>query len=323
MSDVAATPANSATPESTQNDPQQSQPASAKQTAEPDKEPWRKVKHKYKAAGQEHEVDYDELIKRAEKAHGSEKRFQEAAQKEKEIKARLEKLQDPNHEDWDELIELIGFEKAKKFADKLVWDQIQWEELPEEKREALQAKQEAQRAKAELEKWKRSQAEKEAASQRQQAMSIIDNEIKSVLSKAKAEGLPVADIPEIEEMIIDEMIGYLEWMESEEKAGRPIRTPPPSHEDVLRKIQERHDQRSDVYLKRLPVETLKRMLTKEQLDGLRQAEIDSLYAPIPKSQGPKQSQEFDPFDPKRQPKKPERRMRTEEFFSKLDQAYGR
>jgi hypothetical protein len=325
MSDQVTSSANTATTEVTAEKPAESQSGNETQTQQDDKEPWRKVKHKYRSAGQDVELEFDEIIKRAQKADGADRKFQDAAAKEKELKARLEKLKNPDAEDWDDLIDLIGFEKAQKFADKLVWDKIQYDELPDHEKKRLQAEKRAEKSESELQQIKDREAEREKQAITSQAMSIIQNEIGAVLKLGKEQGLPAADIPEIEELIVQEMIDYLEFMDREETAGREIKTPPPSHEDVLRKIQERYDQRSDVYVKRLSVDQLKKLLTKEQLAALRQAEIDQLYASTPApTRGTKQNQteEIDPFE-RRQNKKPERRMRTDDFFSKLDQSFGR
>lgn len=324
MTDQVSTSANPATTEVSTDTTNESHTGTEVAQGQDDKEPWRKVKHRYKAAGGDVEVDYDELIKRAQKADGADKRFQEAAQKEKDAKTRFEKLKDPNSEDFDELIELIGYEKAKKFADRLVWDQIQWDELPEHEKKRLQAEKRAQKSESELEQIKSKAAQQEVEQNRITAMSIIQKELDTVIALGQKDGIAVANLPkdEIEEMICDEMANYLEWMESEEKAGRTIKTPPPSHEDVLRKIQERYDQRSDVYVKRLSVDQLQKLLTKEQLEGLRQAEIDQLYASTPAPRGTKQTQEIDPFERRQSPKKQDRRMRTEDYFKKLEQSFG-
>lgn len=290
-------------------------------------EPWRKAKHKYKAAGKEYEVDYDELVKRAEKSHGADERFRQASEKEKEIlevKKKLEKIKDPSQEDWEELIDLIGWDKAQKFADNLVWNQIKWKELSKEQQEAIQAKYEADAAKSELQRIKERDAQREAEAQRQQSMQIIQNEIDAVLEIGRKEGLPAADIPEIQEMIIDEMIAYLEAAEAAENQGKRMPAPP-SHEDVLRRIQDRYSERSDTYIKRLSVDGLKKLLTKEQLEGLRQAEIDQLYASTPKSgtTSQKAADDFDPFQRRERPKNKNRVMRTDDFFSQMDQKFGR
>lgn len=317
MSDAAAPSAPVATP----TPPSSSTDVQAQENVglEPEIPEWKKQKHKYKSNGQEVEVDYDELVKRAQKADGLDKRLAEVAKQEKTIKARLEKLKDPQADDFDELIELIGFDKAKKFADKLVWDSIQWDELPEAEKKRRLAEQRAESAEEKLNRIESEKAEAEQKQISQQAMQVIDQEIKEVLAAAKLEGLSVADIPEATELIIDEMLAYLEYVETEEAAGRPIRNSPPTHMDVLRKIQEREDTRSSAYMKHLSVDQLKKVLSKEQLSALRQAEIDQLYAPTQRTgRAPRDSSPTDGSSSSRKPQK----TRTEDYFKKMDERYG-
>jgi hypothetical protein len=152
----------------------------------------------------------------------------------------------------------------------------------------------------------------------QQAMKVIDDEIKQVLEAGRKEGLSVADIPEATELIIDEMLAYLEYCDEQEKDGKPIRQAPPSHRDVLQKIQEREDVRSSANIKRLSVEQLRKVLTKEQLSQLRQSEIDQLYAPTqPAGRSTKQTVDSD----SRQSSK-KTVMSTNDYFKKLDTKYG-
>ena len=325
MSDVAAAPvSNAQAPEVTaDNNPQNGAAeaqAKAKQQQNQPEEPWKKQKHRYKAAGKEYEVEYDELIKRAEKGHGAEKRFQEASAKEKAFEERMKRMRDPSNEDFSDLVEMIGFERAKKFADRLVWDSIQWDELPEHEKRRILAEQERDEAKSQLTKRQKEDEERAKQQRFAEADRVISEEISRVLADAKKQGLAVADIPEAKELIIDEMLAYINYMDECEAKGMPIQSPPPSHEDVLRKIQERYDTSSSAYLKRLSVDKLMKVLTKEQLSALRQAEIDQLYAPIPGYQGrsKKQAQDDTPPRPSRKPNK----MTTDEFFRKLDERYG-
>lgn len=292
------------------------------ETEAPD-EPWKKVKHKYKAAGQEYEVDYQELVKRAEKGHGAEKRLAEASKKEKEIegeKARLQKLRDPNNEDFNDLIDLIGFDKAKKFADRLVWDQIQWSELPDHEKKRILAEQERDEVKSRLSEREDRDKKQQQDEMYRQADKVISDEITRVLSEAKKQGLSVADMPEAKELIIDEMLGYINYMDEMEAKGLPITSPPPSHEDVLRTIQERYDSSSSAYVKRLSAQQLMKLLTKEQLSEMRQAEIDQLYAPIPGLQG--RSEKTQKSDTPKPPRKADRAMKTDDFFKKMDKRFG-
>lgn len=279
---------------------------------------WKKQKHRYKAGGQDYEVDYDELVKRAEKGHGAEKRFAEASKMEKEIKSRLHKLSDPQSEDFDDLINLIGFDKAKKFADKLVWEQIEWDELPDHEKRSRISQQRADEAESKLRSYEETAEGSKKTQMATQAMQVIDQEIKQVLEAGRKEGLSVADIPEATELIVDEMLNYLTYCDEQEAEGKPIRQAPPSHRDVLQRIQEREDARTGSHIKRLTLEQLKKALSKDQLSQLRKAEIEQLYAPTqPAGRSTKPSNDSDV--PRSNGKKV---MSTNDFFKNLDSKFG-
>jgi hypothetical protein len=151
-------------------------------------------------------------------------------------------------------------------------------------------------------------------------MQVIDTEIKQVLEAARKEGLSIADMPQATEMIIDEMLAYLEYVETEEAAGRPIRNSPPTHMDVLRKIQEREDSRSGAYMKHLSVEQLMKVLTKDQLSALRQAEIDQLYAPTRGNGRAPNKGDASPTERSSRNQKFQK-LKTEDYFKKMDERY--
>lgn len=238
------------------------------------------TKHRYKAAGKEYEVEYDKLLERASKAHGAEERFSQAKKLEEETKARLARLKDPTNEDWQELIDLVGYEKAVKWARNLVWDEIQWEELPEAERRARLAEKKAQEVERKLSEREKAEAEARKAALESEALEAVDREIAGALEEARKEGINPDDFPELVEYTVDTLMAYLEELEEDERAGRPIRGAPPKPIDVIRQYRERFEKNATSYLTKIPAERLRSMLTPEQLSALRQAEIDDLYAPI-------------------------------------------
>ncbi len=279
---------------------------------------FRAAKHKLKVNGKEEELDYDKLLERASRVSGADEKFKRAS----EIEKRYERVKDPNAENFDELVELLGYQKATKFARQLVLDEMKWDELTEEQQDAIIARREADLSKKKLSEYEEREKSARIEAERGAALEIVDREVGDALAAARAEGVPVADLPEIVEQVVDEMIAYLEWYESEEKEGRRPSRPPPSPKDVIGKLQGRYDERSGAYLKKLPVEKLKSLLSKEQLSALRAAEINDLRSPIPRgTKTPDDKGSIDPFQEERRPRE-SRRMKSDDWFTQMNKKLG-
>ncbi len=284
----------------------------------------RSIKHKYKANGKEIEVEYDELLSRASKGDGAEEKFNQAAKMRRELEEKLGRLSKSDADNWEDLIEVIGWEKARKFATTLVQKEIEWEELSEPEKERILARQEAQEAKSKLEKYESKEKQTQLQAHQEQAVSIIDQEVSAALAQAKLEGLSVADAPEIVEGVVDELLAYLEYVDREERAGREVKNPPPSAHDVVRKLQARYDERSSSFVKKLSADALRTMLSPEQLKALRQMEIDGLHGSTPQRAMPRQEKfdSIDPFATGDKSNKPSRRRKSDDWFSAMDKRLG-
>lgn len=284
----------------------------------------RAIKHKYKANGQEIEVDYDELLTRASKGDGAEKKFNEAHRMRQELEQKLGRLSKSDADNWEDLIEVIGWEKARKFATTLVQKEIEWEELSDSDKERILARQEAQEAKSKLEQYESREKQTQLQQHQEQAVSIIDQEVSAALAAAKAEGLSIADAPEIVEGVVDELLAYLEYVDREEAAGREVKNPPPSAHDVVRKLQARYDERSSSFVKKLSADALRGMLTPEQLSALRQMEIDGLHGSTLSRATPQREKfdSIDPFSTSDKSKKPSRRAKSDDWFAAMDKRLG-
>lgn len=335
MPDVTAAPV-SQPDQPPQSSPQPNSHGKINAEQEVPANPFKGTKHKYKAMGREVEVDYDELIARASKADGADAKLRQAAELRKKtdadlshykkIEERFNRLKDPSAEDFDDLVEIMGEEKARKIAEKLVWKQIEWDELSPEKQDAIKEKRRADDAEKKLKSRDEQEAEKVRLVNQKKAYQIIDKEIGDAIAEAKADGISVADMPEMIEGVVDEMIAFLEYVEDCEEKGIRISRPPPSPKDVIRKLQSRYDDRSTAYLSRLPIDKIKSMLSKEQLAAIRQSEVDQLYAPIPKSGTQQQKPDkdaIDPFAAEKPTKKNNRRMKSDQWFAAMEKKIGR
>lgn len=329
VSTTLATPA--PTPaEVSANTPPENQPPTEKMEGDggdagDDVEPWKKVKHKFKAAGEVHEVDYDELVKRAEKAVGAEKRLAEAARKEKEIEARLNKLQ--TVETFEDVVDLFGGdERARILAEKFVWEKIQHEEaeakLTPEQKKARDAEKKAAEAEQKLKDLEEASRKKDQEAQSSIAAELINREVDTALKEAEEAGLPPEDVPKFLEDLFENMILHLEYLEDCEEAGVPPSKAPLSPRDVLRKLQDKHSERSTTWLKRLSAKELKSLLSAEQLEELRRAEVEQLIQPSTQNRATrKQSSNVEPVNPFTQKTEDKRKPNTKDWFSQMDKIY--
>lgn len=105
------------------------------------------TKHKLKIDDQEEEIEYEELLKQAQKAKASDKRFREAAQLRQQVDEVLKNLKSGDHQN---LVKLLGKDSAKQLAEKLLLEEIEYEELPEHEKTIRQLQREKEEAEKKL-----------------------------------------------------------------------------------------------------------------------------------------------------------------------------
>lgn len=143
-------------------------------------------RYKLQVEGQEIEVDEKELISRAQKASGAEKKFEEAAKARRMMETLLAKLKDP--EGWWQVLAhpMIGHD-PHKLAEELVWRKLQEEKLTPEEKQIRQAqeilKRDEQRKKMEEQR----KAQQRMAEMQKEAGAKLSESIKGTLETA---GLP-------------------------------------------------------------------------------------------------------------------------------------
>lgn len=240
--------------------------------------PFKGTKHKLKAKGKELEVDYDDLLAKASLYEGAQMTFKEAKEFRQSVEDKLARLSDVERDNFDEIVEMLGVEKALKFASTLNERHSYWEGLSEEQRADILERHEAELAKQELAELKGKEKQQAIAQASKEAYEAINLEIGDALAEARAQGIPLADLPDIGIAIVDEMLLVLEQIEAEERIGKQWSGKAPSAKDVVKKLQGQYEERSASYVKKLNAKQLKSMLTPEQLAELRKEEIDSLYA---------------------------------------------
>lgn len=299
------------------HDPSENSTSEPKKKEAPD--PLRSVKHKLKVDGREEELDYDDLVKEAQKGRASDKRFREAAEKERAVQERLKRLAQEDLDNDDEIFEVLGAKKAMNFARKIREHQEYYDSLTDQERDLLHERQARESYERQLEEIRQKEEQAQRQQREQKAVATVNREISEALMDAKNMGVPLADLPEVVEGICDEMLAYLDYMDAQEKAGLPITKAPPSAKDVVNKMHGRYRERANLFVGKLPAKDLIKLLSKEQLDGLRQMQVDELYqgSTPPASRNSAQTTDQKPIKPE-----VEGRRSTDSWFKSMDKRMG-
>lgn len=143
-------------------------------------------RYKLQVEGKEEEVDEKELIARAQKATGAEKRFEEAARVRRMMETLVAKLKDPDR--WHEVLShpMIGH-NPQKLAEELVWRQLQEEKLSPEQKQVREAQ--------EILKRDEQRKKMEEQTKAQQRMAELQKEAEGKLSTSIKEALETSGLP--------------------------------------------------------------------------------------------------------------------------------
>lgn len=288
-------------------------PSESKPKEDPKPDPLRAVKHKIKSNGKELELDYDELVRKAQLADGSYERLAESAKYKKEADEIRAKINSGKMED---LLDLIPLDHLLEISSQIQKTQLELQGLSQDEIDLMLYRQEAESAKAKLQQIEDEKVNSERETQSMRAFQIIEQEIVGVMEEAKAQGVPLADLPDIGIEVVDELLAVLTMVEEEEKAGRRYTGKVPTAKDAFEKIQSRYQSRLDTYLQKHSPDKLLSMLTPEQKKALRQASLDDLYGDTPRP-GVQQRNELQA--PASQSSKP---MSMNDYFKQKEQIYG-
>lgn len=256
-------------------------------------------KLRVKVDGNEEEVDLDTLTRDYQKFKSADKRFQEAAALRKEFGPLAEKLKAG---DLDSLVQMVGEDKARAWAEKYLLNWLEYQELPEPEKKArkLEAELNAEREARKREHEEQNKALYEQA--QQQAYQEIDQEISDAL---KAIGKKPT--PRMIARIAETMLASL----ADESKPRIDGKSAVSH-TLSEFIQDFAE-----YLQGADPEELRKMLPKKTLDAFRKAELDEAMSQVP--QRNRQKSESD--DAPKRNQKP-RNMTTDEWFKHMERRLG-
>lgn len=167
--------------------PQNQAPESKASVPVEQQEPWKAAKHKVKFGGQEREVSYDELIRDYQNAKESTRRYQEAARLAQEAQSVNQALEKG---DVKFLVDKLGPQKARQMFENYLIEQMEYDELPEERKELLSER----KRREELERKMKDIEERETRTRQEQlaaqAVAELDAEISDALKEAGKKANP-------------------------------------------------------------------------------------------------------------------------------------
>lgn len=262
-------------------------------------------RYKLKVNGKEVEKTIDELIRDAQKGVAADEKFQQAASLAKKYSAYEQMERAIESGKIEPLIEKLGHDKFREFAENYLIDYLEYQQLPPEKKEALQYRRELEAAQKQLREIEDSKKEAEIAQHRERALAEIDDEIASVLKEAGKKPTPY-----LVARIAEQMLASLQSREDAD----PRSVAKSAYSRAVKSLE------NDVseYLGNLTVEDARKVLPKELLDALRRSEVE-----LVRSQDPMRSRQTNQKT-ERAPRKGEKvRMSTDEFFKqKIEKNLG-
>lgn len=260
--------------------------------------------YRLKVNGKEVEKTIDEILGEAQKGIAADERFQEAASLAKKYKQYEQLDRAMQQGNLSFVIDKLGHDKFRQFAENYLIDYLEYEQLPPEKKEALQYKRRAEELQAKLQEQEASKKEAEVAQARSQALAEIDQEISEVLKNFNRKPTPY-----LVARIAEQMLASLQSRDVDPKSVTKS-----AYERAVKSL----DNDVGEYLANMSVDDARRVLPKHLLDALRKADVEAVRA-----QDPMRSRQQSKTQEKASKPGQKVRMSTDEFFKqKIEKALG-
>jgi len=222
------------------------------------------TKHKLKIDGQDMELDYDDLVRRAQKSTAADKRFQEAKRLHDEASKVRESSQSVEAAlakgDLSYLVNKLGPQKAKEVFENFLIEQMEYDQLPPAEKRARELQRRLDDNEAERKAETEDRTKEARALATQKAMADLDADISEAL---KADGKKPT--PRLVLRILDELEAPVNARGQKITASQAKEK---AIEGIHRDIGE--------YLPGVPVDVLIKILPKEVLQKLREYEVEQV-----------------------------------------------
>lgn len=242
---------------------------------------FKKYKHKLKVDKGELELDYDELIARAQKATAADKRMQHGTELAKRANSIIDSFRSNPKEAFKQLN--AAPDVVRQFCEEYLLEHIEYENLSKEEK---LYRAEKQRADSAEERLRQRDAESERAKfqqNKQEANQVIFAEIGEALKSINRVPTPRL-IARVAETLYAQLEVAVKELEAEYGKNVPEEAylkRKPTAMSVVKSVDQETLKDVTEVLGSLPLEVILQVLPKSVLDGLRQAEVNKVLAQDP------------------------------------------
>lgn len=242
------------------------------------------------------ELPLEKILNEWEAAAASTKRYQQASQLEKQVKALFEGLSKKDVQARNNFISTIGEENFRELAEQYLIEKLEFESLPEPERNYRLEKKKAEDLEKKLKEREEKDQEGQRATLQKMAAEEIDNEVSDYLKSSKIK------TPRL-------VARALETILANQKKGAKI-----PFKDAWVKAED--DIKEDVksYIRDLPIEDRKKLFTDEEWKSLRKADVEAARSNF-HSNKPAQTRE-----PTERPRK--EKLTLDEWMAKKERQFG-
>lgn len=284
----------SSTPESS---PSQQQPLDFKGT-----------KHRVKIDNEELEVPYEELVSDYQLKKASTKRFQQASEMMNQAKVVESLLHQASQGDLSWLKGIVPPEQIRKWAESELLEHIEYENLSEPEKRALQAERERDELRKKWEKKEQDEKSSRVMTLQQQAEQNLDIEIAESI---KSLGHDAKVTPRLIKRIAEQI-----ELELEQALGTPGYEPIPAKLASERAFKG-FDKDVEEYLNIIPTDKAVKILPLRIREAIRKADVSDAQSQLPF--GVRKQHDDDESIMSSTPKKSKlKKMSTDEYFKRLD-----
>ena len=297
MAEEAVTPIDPIVPsETVEAQGDQENQVEQSETVQEERPSYSGTKHLIKIDNDEREIDYDELVRGYQKSSASDKKFREASEIRKKVDFLINNLKSGDH---NNLVKLLGKEQAKKMAEDLLTEEIEYEQLPEHEKTIRQLEFEKRQAEEKLKAQETARQTSERQRLEHQAAVEIETDIVGAIKESNIKPTPrlMARLAEVMEAHII-------------KTGQKLKA-----SDALKIVRGEIPRDFISYVDGLNKEgilALKKELPKEFLDVLRRDDVEAVLSQTPIGKG---RTEINTPPPKKS--KSKNRMTTDNWFQEM------
>lgn len=255
----------------------------------------KKIKHKTKINGKEQEHDYDRLVQLAQLYPAADEKFQQASQKDQEVRKATAEIQQFQQNPWEYAM-ARGMDPYA-MAEQLLLQKLEWESMSQEQKDLEKERIRSARLEEELNKRTASEKQEKLRLAESQAGQEIDQEIGAALKSLGKRPTP--------RLIAETALAMLAHHEAGGKLAASDAVAM-SNRNIDAAVQER--------LESLTVEEARKVLPAALLDGLRKADVERVMAQ-------------DPLRSRRAATSPESKPRqakitsSDEYFERLEKRF--